>query len=117
LTCARLEDLSSLATSQLIPHVKHPAPPLSTLAAVPPPIAEAPTPAQRPQRAIHVVAGDDRFSEQIHLGDAPNDCKVSGHYTEGTWSIFESTMPHQGGPPLTELDAASPPSCARFAAR
>lgn len=36
-----------------------------------------------------VAAGGDRFGEQIKLGDAPLDCKVSGKDTNGAMAIFE----------------------------
>jgi DNA-binding transcriptional MerR regulator/quercetin dioxygenase-like cupin family protein len=38
-----------------------------------------------------VAAGDDRFGEQVKLGGAPNDCKVSAKDTGGAMCIFEFT--------------------------
>ena len=71
----------------------------ATLAAVPFSLAAAPAPAERPKRAIRVAAGDDRFSEHIKLGGAPNDCKVSAQDTDGALCVFEFTSPGKGGPP------------------
>ena len=71
----------------------------ATLAAVPLSVGAAPAPAERPKRAIRVAAADDRFSEHIKLGGAPNDCKVSGQDTDGALCVFEFTSPGKGGPP------------------
>ena len=71
----------------------------AALAAVPLSVAAAPAPAERPNRAVRVAAGDDRFSEHIKLGGAPNDCKVSAKDTDGAMSVFEFSPPRKGGPP------------------
>src|SRR6266566_6158711 len=71
----------------------------ATLATVPLSIAAASAPAERPKRAVRVAAGDDRFSEHIKLGGAPNDCKVSAQDTDGAMSVFEFATPRKGGPP------------------
>ena len=47
-----------------------------------------------------VAAGEDRFSENIRLGEEPNDCKVSAHDTNGAICIFEFTGQGLGPPHL-----------------
>ena len=71
----------------------------ATVAAVPLSIAAAPSPADRSKGAVRVAAGDDRFSEHIKLGGAPNDCRVSTQDTNGALCVFEFTSPGKGGPP------------------
>jgi len=44
-----------------------------------------------------VAAGEDRFGEQIKLGNEPNDCKVSAQDTNGAMAVFEFTV-KAGGP-------------------
>jgi len=52
-----------------------------------------------PDRAIHVPAGQDRFTQPLKVGGIPLDCKVSTHDTHGQLYIFEHTNMGKGGPP------------------
>jgi len=54
----------------------------------------------RPNKAVRVTAGEDRFHERVKLfGSSPNDCKVSTSDTDGAMCVFESTVSQKGGPP------------------
>ena len=53
----------------------------------------------RPERAVVVRAGDDRFGENLMLGGTDAiDCKVSSADTQGAFSVFWSETAQKGGP-------------------
>jgi mannose-6-phosphate isomerase-like protein (cupin superfamily) len=54
----------------------------------------------RPQKAIMVAAGSDRFDGAMDIAGWRFECKLSGRDTNGDHCIYETVRSVKGGPPL-----------------
>jgi mannose-6-phosphate isomerase-like protein (cupin superfamily) len=54
----------------------------------------------RPQKAIIVAAGGDRFITPMDIAGWRFECKLSGRDTSGDYCVYDTVRSVKGGPPL-----------------
>ena len=54
----------------------------------------------RPQKAIMVAAGGDRFDGAMDIAGWRFECKLSGRDTSGDYCVYDTVRSVKGGPPL-----------------